>query len=293
MPDATVFAWEPHPEAWLMVVALAGGYLYALSAWGRRHAPGRVAATRSQRLSFFAGIAVLWAGADWPVHHLAEDYLYSVHMFQHLLFQLVAAPLLILGTPAWLLRRLLRPPALRQIWSVVTSPLIALVLVSGFTAVVHVPAIVNLSATNPLFHLTLHVAFVIMALVMWWPVLSPLPELPHLSYPGRMAYLFGHSILPTVPASFLTFAHNPLYEAYANAPRLAAWLDPIQDQQIAGLVMKIGGGLFLWTVIAVLFFRWASEENSGGPDTLYWRDLEPDVEHARLANQTPDTGDGS
>jgi putative membrane protein len=282
--DPALVVWEPHPEAWLLVVALAGGYLYALSSWAPRHAPGGVAATRNQRWCFLAGVAVLWVGADWPIHHLAEDYLYSVHMLQHLLFQLVAAPLLILGTPAWLLRRLLRPPALRALWRGLTQPVIAVVIVLSFTAAIHVPAVVNASATNPWFHLGLHTVLLGVAFVMWWPVLSPLPELPHLSYLGRMAYLFAHSIVPTVPAAFLTFAYSPLYEAYANAPRLFAWLDPIQDQQIAGLVMKVGGGFLLWGVIAVLFFRWAAEEQSGGPDTLYWRDLEPDVERARLSD---------
>ncbi len=283
MADPTLVTWQPHPEAWLMVVALAGGYLYALSAWGRRHAPGRVAATRNQRVAFFAGVGVLWLGADWPIHYVAETYLYSVHMGQHLLFQLIAAPLLILGTPAWLWRRLLRPAPVFAVWRSVTKPLIALVLMSGFTALIHIPAVVNAQSVSPWFHFGLHAVLMLLSLVMWWPVLSPLPELPHLSYPGRMAYLFGHSILPTVPASFLTFAYSPLYEAYASAPRLAGWLDVIQDQQIAGLVMKIGGGFFLWGVIAVLFFRWAAEEQTGGPDTLYWRDLEPDVESARLA----------
>jgi putative membrane protein len=282
--DPALIAWQPHPEAWLLVVALGGGYLYLLASWGPRYAPGRPPATRNQRLCFLAGVAVLWVGADWPIHQVAERYLYSVHMFQHLLFQLVAAPLLILGTPSWLLRRLLRPPLVQAVWRALTKPLVALVIVLAFTAGVHVPAVVDTSAANPWFHLAVHVALVGVSLVMWWPVLSPLQELPHLSYPGRMAYLFAHSIVPTVPASFLTFAYSPLYEAYATAPRILAWLDPVQDQQIAGLVMKVGGGFLLWGVIAVLFFRWASEENSGGPDALYWKDLEPDVERARLTD---------
>lgn len=282
MTDPALVSWQPHPEAWLMVVALAGGYLYALSAWGPRHAPGRPAASRRQRWCFLTGVAVLWLAADWPVHQLAEDYLYSMHMVQHLLFQLVGAPLLILGTPAWLLRRLLAPRLVREAWRALTKPLIALIVVLAFTAALHVPAVVAAQTADPWFHLAVHVLLFATSLVMWWPVLSPLPELPHLSYPGRMAYLFGHSLVPTVPAAFLTFAYTPLYEAYASAPRLVAWLDPVQDQQIAGLVMKVGGGLMLWVVIAVLFFRWAAEEQTGGPDTLYWHDLESDVEHARL-----------
>ena len=292
MTDPALVTWQPHPEAWLLVVGLTAGYLYALAAWAPRHAPGRPAATRNQRWCFFTGVAVLWLGADWPIHLLAEDYLYSVHMFQHLLFQLIAAPLLILGTPAWLLRRLLSPPAVRLVWRTLTQPLIALVIVLAVTAAFHVPVVVNTSAANPWFHLSLHVVLFATGLIMWWPVLSPLPELPHLSYPGRMAYLFAHSIVPTVPAAFLTFAYEPLYSAYANAPRLLGWLDPVQDQQLAGLIMKVAGGFLLWGIIAVLFFRWASEDRTGGPDPLYWRDLEPDVEGARQSQSHTALGDG-
>ncbi len=266
--------YSAHPDVWLLVVALYGGYLYLLSAWGPRFAPGRRPATHGQMTCFTLGTAALWLAADYPVHDLAEDYLYSVHMAQHMVFQLIAPPLLILGLPGWLLRRLLSPRPVASAARALSRPLTALVVVNAFVAVQHVPVFVDATTSNGLVHLVAHVAVVALSLVMWWPVLSPLPELPHLSYPGRMAYLFAHSIIPTVPASFLTFTGAVLYERYAQAPRLVSILDPLQDQQLAGLLMKIGGGLLLWGVIAWLFFRWHSEEESGGPDVLYWRDLE-------------------
>jgi putative membrane protein len=271
-------AWTPHPDVWLLVLALTGGYLYALASWGPRHRPGVRPATRSQRACFLAGVAVLWLGADWPLHPLAEDYLYSVHMVQHLLFQLVAAPLLILGVPAWLWRVLFRPAPLAALMRVISQPLPAIALVGGFTALMHWPAVVDTVTSAGALHLLAHMALMFFAFVMWWPVLSPLPEYPHLSYPGRMGYLFAHSVLPTVPASFLTFADGPLYRTYAEAPRILSWLSALQDQQVAGLIMKLVGGLFLWAVIGILFFRWQSEEDSGAPDVLYWRDLEGDFE---------------
>ena len=277
------FTFNAHPETWVVIVALLGGYLYALSAWGPTLAPGRRPATPSQRVCFFLGVAALWLGGDYPVHDLAEDWLYSVHMVQHLGFQLVAPPLLVLGMPGWLLRKLLSPPWLFTAVRAITRPLPALALVNGFIAVSHIPAFVNLTVTNGLVHFFAHIALVAISLVMWWPVVSPLPELPHLSYPGRMAYLFGHSVIPTIPASFLTFASTPLYDAYTRMPRIWAWLDPVQDQQIAGLLMKIGAGLLLWTVIAALFFRWVHEEQTGGPDLLYWRDLRTGVEPPQTA----------
>ena len=278
-------AWEPHPDAWALVVVLLGGYLYALSAWGPRHAPGRNPATRRQRLCFAAGVGSLWLAADWPVHQLA-DALFSVHMGQHLVFSLVSAPLLILGMPAWLLRRLLAPASLQAVWRALTRPLPALLLFNLWVALYHWPPLVNLSVRNDAAHLGVHVVWVVAALVMWWPVLSPLPELPHLSYPGRMVYLFGQSIVPTVPASFLTFGRGLLYDAYAAAPA-GLGIDPLTDQQVAGLLMKIGGGFFIWGVIAVLFVRWSADDASGAPDRLYWRDLEPGFDTMTAGSSLP------
>lgn len=91
-----------------------------------------------------------------------------------------------------------------------------------------------------------------------------------------MLYLFLQSIVPTVPASFLTFGSRPLYPIYETFPRL--WgLSALTDMRIAGLTMKILGGLILWSVIAVLFFRWYQEEQTEGWDALRWRDVERDA----------------
>lgn len=285
MAPLVAFSWapHPHPDVWVAVALLLAGYVYALSAWGPRHAPGGRAATGGQKACYLLGVTALWLGADWPIDELS-DALFSVHMVQHLLFSLVAPPLLILGTPGWLLRRLLRPRPVLAVMRVVTRPLVALVVFNAWVAVYHVPAVVDLSVTNEPFHLVSHVTWVATAVVMWWPVLSPLPELPHLSYPVRMLYLFAQSIVPTVPASFLTFGRTPLYSTYEASAR--PWgVSVLTDQQVAGLVMKIGGGFLLWVVIAWLFFRWAFEDRSGGPDVLYWRDLEPTLSDPELTQR--------
>jgi putative membrane protein len=73
-----------------------------------------------------------------------------------------------------------------------------------------------------------------------------------------MAYLFGMSILPTIPAAFLTVADNPLYRAYERGSYRLGGLNVIQDQQAAGLIMKLGGGFYLWAIIIYLFFQWSS-----------------------------------
>jgi putative membrane protein len=75
----------------------------------------------------------------------------------------------------------------------------------------------------------------------------------------QLVYLFLNSILPTIPASFLTFSSVPIYPAYGDAS-LAFGLTAVADQTIAGLIMKIGGTVYFWILMAVIWFRWASEE---------------------------------
>ena len=82
--------WHPHIEVWLLFGSIIAAYVIAC----RRHERDTAEVTPLRRRRFFiGGVAVLWIGADWPIHDLAEGYLYSMHMVQHMLFTLVAPPL--------------------------------------------------------------------------------------------------------------------------------------------------------------------------------------------------------
>jgi putative membrane protein len=271
--------WHAHLDVWFLIVSLTFGYLLVLRVAPRYATEGGDMAVPSlaRRVSFFAGVALLWLGADWPVHDLAEGYLFSIHMVQHTLFSLVAPPLLLMGLPPWFLRRLIRPKPIFQLVRFFTRPLVALILFNGVILVTHWPVLVDASLRSHPLHFLVHLVLFTSATLMWWPVVDPLPELKRLSEPGKMLYLFLQSILPTVPASFLTFASAPIYHFYETAPRI--WgLGVLNDQQIAGLIMKIGGGLLLWTWIAVIYFRWNSKEESGGSDEITWEAFERELE---------------
>jgi putative membrane protein len=269
--------WHAHPDVWLLLIGALVAYVYAIAKLGPRHAPaGEEPATKKQKLTFLAGIAIMWIGADAPIHDLAEDFLFSAHMIQHTLFSLVAPPLLLLGMPRWLLRLMFGGPVMMRIMRVLTRPLVALIVFNLVIAVTHWPALVNFSVQSEPGHFALHSLLVSSALLMWWPVVGRLPELGRLSDPGKMLYLFGQSILPTVPASFLTFADTPIYSSYASFPRL--WgISATTDQMVAGLLMKIGGGLLLWSIIAVIFFKWYARENAEPSETVTWHDFEHEL----------------
>jgi putative membrane protein len=270
--------WAPHLDVWLIMGGVLAMYWAAVKYWGPNHvSPGGAPVTRGQVRCFALGILTFWIGADWPIHEISEDYLFSVHMFQHILFSLVAPPLVLMGTPDWLARRILRPRWVMAIMRRVTRPLVALLLFNVFLVFTHWPTFVNSTVTSEPLHFGAHILLVVLSLIMWWPVLSPMPELPRLSSPAQMLYLFGQTIVPTVPASFLTFGDHPFYRVYAEAPRLIPGFSAVADQGIAGVVMKVGGGLLLWGIIAYLFFKWAAQQESGAPDATKWQDLEREL----------------
>lgn len=296
--------WQAHPEVWALVVGLGLAYWWAVTRIGPRATrPGEVVVTRSQLGWFVAALVTLWVAADWPVHDLGERYLYSVHMVQHLLLSLVIPPMALLATPTWLARMVVGEGraygALRRL----ARPVAATLVFNAVVVFTHWPAVVNASVSNGVLHYGVHVLVVASALLMWLPVAGPLPEL-RLSLPGQMGYLFLQSIIPTVPAGWLTFADGVVYQAYDVVPRLFG-LSIAHDQQMAGMLMKVAAGFFLWTVITVLFFRFAArksldDRSPGVPldrrapaptpevDVLTWEQVERELEQAGPAPAEPE-----
>ena len=306
---AAVSAWrlQLHPEVWLAVGALIALGFYAVRVVGpvalqaqardRRSGAdgGAVIVTRAQKVSFAAGVAVFWLAADWPMHDIAEDYLYSVHMVQHLLFSFVVPPLLLLAVPEWLARLIVldgsrSAAALRRL----CHPVAAGVAFNAVQALTHWGAAVDLSVRNGAFHYLMHLLVFTTALAMWTPVLGPLREL-QLSEPAKMVYLFAMSIVPTVPAAWLTFAEGAVYSAYDHGNRL--WgLSVTADQQAAGAIMKVVGGGYLWTLIGIRFFRWSAVQRRAdeaerrrqfAENTLTTADVEAELARAGPAPREP------
>jgi putative membrane protein len=259
--------WHFHPDVWMLVVLLEGAYLYAVR--------GGRASTR-QIVFFTAGVATLLLASDWPVHDLAEGYLYSAHMVQHLLMTLVAAPLLLLGTPQWLARRMLRPKAVLMVVKGFSRPVPNLLQANLVLVLSHWPLVVAYTLRNHPAHFLAHAVLLTSGLLMWMPVVSPLKEVPRLGPLMQMLYLFLQTIVPTIPASFLTLGRGLLYPDYGTFPRL--WgISAITDQQVAGLIMKIGAGMYLWLIIGAIFFRWYAREEAKPRDVLLWEDVEREL----------------
>lgn len=266
--------WQPHPEVWLLVGGVVVLSIYVVRVIGPKVVgPGRPVLSRRQLGFLLAGILTLWVASDWPIHDIGEEYLFSAHMIQHLLLTYLMPPLFLLATPTWLARLVVPTGSSAARWlRRFSHPLVAGLVFNGLVAFTHWPAFVDFVVGNGPAHYTTHVVMVTSATLMWIPVCGPFPEW-RLTPPLQMVYLFAMSILPTVPAAWLTFADGSVYDVYDTPFRL--WgVSVTDDQQMAGLIMKLVGGFYLWTIIAVIFFRWYEDQQREDAEQLTYRDVE-------------------
>ncbi|HKA85627.1 MAG TPA: cytochrome c oxidase assembly protein [Acidimicrobiales bacterium] len=273
--------WQPHPEVWVLVGSVIVLAIYALRVVGPKVVPpGTPAISRSQLAWLVLGVALLWFASDWPMHDIAEEYLFSVHMTQHMLLTFAVPPAFLLATPEWLARLVLGHGRLKRAFFTIARPVPAAVAFSALQLLTHWPGVVNTSVENALVHYVVHAALVSTAFLLWIPVCGPLPEL-RISYPAQMLYLFVISIVPTVPSAWLIFAEGSVYSVYDIPQRL--WgISVTTDQQVAGLIMKLVAGGFLWLIITIRFFQWASKfsdtdraiDQAGPAHDLTWADVE-------------------
>jgi len=246
--------WDLHPSVILGLALLGGLYVYL----------GGLGAPRRRVASFGGALLVLGLSLNGPVHNLSDGYLFSAHMVQHLVLTLVFPPLLLYGTPAWVVRPLLRPRWVQGFGRWATRPLAAGVLFSAPITLWHFPQFYEAALEHHPLHIVQHLVFLATGVLMWWPVLSPTPELPRAGYLTQLLYLFTLGLPMSVAGALITLSGDVLYPFYAAAPRVwGGGLAPLADQQLGGLVMWVGGTIYLWVAATVVWFRWSAREEAG------------------------------
>lgn len=255
------------------ILALGGGYLYAIGPLRRTRHLGE-AVPRGRVTAFFVGIAILAFALLSPLDTLGDRYLFSAHMVQHMLLTMVFPPLLLVGTPGWLLRPLLRSPLVGRVARGGTLPPVAFALFNGVFWIWHLPPLYDLTLHNEAIHVVEHVTFLVTATINWFPIFSPLPDaLPRLSRPAQLLYLFLSCQPMVALGALLTFASQPLYTAYLAAPRLFG-TTALGDQQLGGLIMWIPGNFVYLLVMSVVFFLWI-ERQGDDADASAWDEPAP------------------
>ena len=252
--DPFRFVW--HPEVWLLVAFLIGAYVYMVRVIGPHAVPvGQPPVSRRQWCCFVAAMVMLWAASDWPIHDLGEQYLYSVHMLQHMMLSYFLPPLVLLATPEWLLRALIGNGRLyaRGAMAVPADRRRGDLQPGGDG---HARAggrqrvrRERSAALRPARPRRDDVAADVDAG-------RAVRSRSSGSAPaGTTIYLFLQSVVPTVPAGWLVFAEGVVYKHYGEQPVRVWGISPTDDQQIAGAIMKVGGSMFLWTIVVYVFFK--------------------------------------
>ncbi|MFL5482094.1 MAG: cytochrome c oxidase assembly protein [Gemmatimonadaceae bacterium] len=256
--------WSIHPSTVIGIAAL--GALYIWVSYRLRRSP-----TDAQKIFFVSGLLVMFATLNGPIHDLSDDYLFSAHMVQHLLLTLAIPPLLLAGTPGWMLRPVLSRRGIRPLAQFFTRAKVAFVVFNLTIAFWHLPPFYNAAMAHHSLHIVEHLMFMAAAVLMWWPLLSQLPEFPRLAYPGQMLYSFLMSIPMSIVAVYIAMADHVLYPAYDAAPRVLP-LTPLEDQLLGALIMWIPGGIIFMIIMTVIFFKWnARGEDSTAGAQVDWK----------------------
>jgi putative membrane protein len=259
-PSAQHYAWcglaaqAPLPGAGVDAVLSALALVYAgAAAWHHRRP------TQKQGVCFAAGLLILGATLTGPLERLALERLFVAYIFQQFVAVMIAAPLLLLGLPDWMARAVFMNRVIQPAWRFATKPVTALLLFSAIFAFIHYPAVCDrVCHLRPAYY-SIRFLLVLVGLMLWWPVLSPLTEL----YPAQILYLFLLVIPMTATAAPITMARSVLYSFYAWTPH--PWgLSPTEDQTMGGLLMWVGQGIYVIGAMSLVFLRWVTSEQNDG-----------------------------
>jgi cytochrome c oxidase assembly factor CtaG len=257
-------AWNLEPGITLGSLFLLGLYLGLARPLNRRTA------------LFALGIALLLLSLVSPLHLLADRYLFSAHMLQHMVLVLAVPPLLLWGLPPRLAGRLLAAAARGgPMARAIGRPLPAWVLFNGALWAWHVPVLYEAALGNAVLHRLEHLIFLLTATLFWWPVVAPLAGLtrrPALAPWAVLLYLAAALVASTLLGIILTFAPPGLYPSYLHPDdpigllpflRGSLGLSAGADQQLGGLLMWIPGGALYSIAIFATLGRWLAEPTTG------------------------------
>jgi len=247
-----VYAWNFEPGLIMALILLTVGYLLITGPLLRRWE--LEPATQVERNRFLLAIVLMVVALVSPIDTLSLVSL-SMHMVQHLILMIPVAILLIGSIPASLGSVLFRNSSVLALGQALFNPVAVLVISNAILIGWHVPANYDLAVRDQNVHVLEHVMFIFGAFLSWWPVYSQLPQLPRSTPGALMIYLFFMSIPPTIIGALLTFAGFVVYPAYEGVAR--PWGMTAQaDQELAGLIMWLFGGLIYFAILTVIFFRW-------------------------------------
>lgn len=254
----TAWSWEPGTIVAMAIIII--GYIFIIFLFRKRFTNSSFPHS-TQIIWFIFGVLAAVLALISPINIASKDYLFSAHMVQHILITLVMAPLLLAGTPGWLISNITQHNWSRGIIKFITHPIPAFFLYFLSLSFWHLPSVHTSMMGNDTMHMAQTLSFIVTGLLFWWPIIIAVPELPKLSDPLKMLYLFLAVIPCTVLGVMIIFAPTVMNSSYSMAPRIAP-LDPMADQQVAGILMAVPSMFILLGTMLSVFYKWYKREGA-------------------------------
>lgn len=253
-----------HTEPLLLITILGFAWIYALFAFPLKNKIKGLSRNPNiwMQVSYFSGVAIIYLAVGSPLDQIAEDYLFFAHMIQHMLLVYVAPPLLLLGIPSAWGDTLFECRWVRVIFRPFIHPVFAGLFFSFVYTLWHIPMLYEAALHVKWIHILEHATMFITAVFMWWPLIGPSERwLPVSSYGVRILYCFLLMVAQLPVFAFLSFSSVAIYETYVWAPRIIEGLDPLNDQVLGGIIMKVINMGVSLGVISYCFYRWAVKDS--------------------------------
>lgn len=261
--------WEFDPVFIFVAGAAVWWYVETARGVNQKH-PGSPWPKRRSAF-FLSGVFVMAFAVMSPLASY-DGVLFSVHMWQHILLMMVAAPLLLLGTPITLLLRSVSPRTRRQVilpilhsraMRALTFPVVAWLLFTGTMWGTHYTQLFNAALEHVWLHRLEHVLYVTVALMFWWQVIGLDPTPWRMAHPIRALYVFLQMPQNSFLAVAIYSSDRVLYAHYATT--LRTWgPSPLGDQQLAGITMWVFGDVLFLTALAFVIAGWVKHEELEG-----------------------------
>lgn len=247
--------WDFHPSIVIGIGTAMVLYRLASTTWREKYYPHEQRDLFRERI-FYGNMTFLWFVLDGPLHHLSDNLLFTAHMVQHLALQLVWAPLVVVGIPRYMWRRLVFAPWVQRLGYRITRPRAAFITFNISLLLWHIPRLYNLALREHAWHIVEHLHFMSGAVIFWWPLLSPLPEIPRATHGRQVIYVLATMIPMKALGIAISLQERVLYTFYLGQPRV--WgVSALDDQRVGGLLMWLPGGLLLWAGLGYVFYQWS------------------------------------
>lgn len=287
-----IFGFEAlwSPVFLLFMLAVLIGYFVIIGPY-RKNFSNSEKVSKKQILYFTMGIVLLYFVKGGPIDLLGHI-IFSAHMFEMAVMYIAVPPLLLLGLPAWLLQYVTSFRFVKVILYIFAKPLIALFLFNGLFSLYHLPIVFDTVKQSQLGHpLVLSILF-FTSIMLWWPMLNPLPQYQTLSDIKKIGYMFANGVLLTPACALIIFASAPLFKTYTDpsawmnamelcvpagtladlnitGPDFLHWMSVLHDQQTGGIIMKVVQEIVYGLIIGYVFFNWARKERKRDAEQLH------------------------